>query len=494
MAGARRSKRLAGDAPPEHATPKRVRRANTNTLAEFSKQQSPLRVDTRPKKKPTKLIDPLEASPEPVDVISPLPVDLALPSSPPVVRKSPVEINSSPVRAPKNKTETPLPFDPTVEQLLPHWVSVFITPVIDGTRKVNDTYNRTVNINDVFRPSWHTLNVWLYNKYIKGWAARRSIPKHQEPRISHWIATTGPPKGNYEISRIDDEVSWLDLLTRLRQMYKDGDYNRKNCFKVVVDAIYSTYDREKTPPALPQVKGKGKAQPHTVRSTPLFGSPSLFNGPPIVLTSDPPEEEEYDPNEVPIEKEQAPLPKQLSNRDSSTKQQLHKKASKDKGLRAKAFTRQQLFATHICTEENCQNFRGACYVLRSKRTHHKLMGVELDQWAELIVAGLGDISLKCPPTEWLAEWMEGRNAMTIKGRRPAKTAVPAPPVAPPVAPAYTQYPPPWAYPQYVLPAQAQPVQERPDPPRFERESQPPPPSSPIREHRDATTGSADIIT
>jgi hypothetical protein len=80
------------------------------------------------------------------------------------------------------------------------------------------------------------------------------------------------------------------------------------------------------------------------------------------------------------------------------------------------------------------------------------MGIKLDQWAELIVAGLGDISLKYPPTEWLTEWMEGRNAITIKDRRPAKTAVPAPPVAPPVTPAYTQYPPPWAYPQYVLPA------------------------------------------
>jgi hypothetical protein len=118
MARACRSKRLARDAPPEHATPKRVRRANTNTLAEFSKQQSPLRVDTRLKKKPTKLIDPLEASPKPVDVISPLPIDLALPSSPPIVRKSLVEINSSLVRAPKNKTETPLPFDLTIEQLL----------------------------------------------------------------------------------------------------------------------------------------------------------------------------------------------------------------------------------------------------------------------------------------------------------------------------------------------------------------------------------------
>jgi hypothetical protein len=120
MARACRSKRLAKDAPPKHATPKRVRRANTNTLTEFSKQQSLLRVDTRPKKKPTKLIDPLEASLKLIDVISPLPVDLALPSSPLVIRKSLIKINSLLVRALKNKTEIPLLFDPTIEQLLLH--------------------------------------------------------------------------------------------------------------------------------------------------------------------------------------------------------------------------------------------------------------------------------------------------------------------------------------------------------------------------------------
>jgi hypothetical protein len=95
-------------------------------------------------------------------------------------------------------------------------------------------------------------------------------------------------------------------------MYKDGDSNRKNCFKVIIDAIYSSYDREKTPLTLPQVKGKGKAQPYTVRSTPLFGSPSLFNGPPIILTSDPLEEVFYDLDSVLIEKEQAQLPMELS--------------------------------------------------------------------------------------------------------------------------------------------------------------------------------------
>ena len=85
MAGSRRSKRLAKDAPSDHATPKRVQRANANTLAEFSKQQSPLRVDTRLKKKPTKPIDPPKASQELVEVINPLLVNLALPSSPPIL-------------------------------------------------------------------------------------------------------------------------------------------------------------------------------------------------------------------------------------------------------------------------------------------------------------------------------------------------------------------------------------------------------------------------
>jgi hypothetical protein len=115
MAGVRRSKHLAGDAPPEHAIPKHVRRVNTNTLAEFSKHQSLLRVDTRSKKKSTKSIDPPEASPESIDIIIPLPVDLALPSSPPVLRISPVEITSLLVRVLKNKTEIFLLFNPIVK-------------------------------------------------------------------------------------------------------------------------------------------------------------------------------------------------------------------------------------------------------------------------------------------------------------------------------------------------------------------------------------------
>ena len=42
-------------------------------------------------------------------------------------------------------------------------------------------------------------------------------------------------------------------------MYKDKDTNRKNYFKVIINIIYSSFDYEKTPLTLPQVKGKGKA-------------------------------------------------------------------------------------------------------------------------------------------------------------------------------------------------------------------------------------------
>jgi hypothetical protein len=90
-------------------------------------------------------------------------------------------------------------------------------------------------------------------------------------------------------------------------MYKDRDINWKNCFKVIINVIYFNFNQEKTPLTLPQVKGKGKAQPYTIRLTLLFNSLSLFNNPLIILTSDLLEEEEYDSNEVSIEKEQALL-------------------------------------------------------------------------------------------------------------------------------------------------------------------------------------------
>jgi hypothetical protein len=64
------------------------------------------------------------------------------------------------------------------------------------------------------------------------------------------------------------------------------------------------------------------------------------------------------------------------------------------------------------------------------------MGIKLNKWAKLIVASLGNISLKCPPLKWIAEWIEGRNEIKIKGHRAAKITVPTPLVTPLIALTY----------------------------------------------------------
>ena len=55
----------------------------------------------------------------------------------------------------------------------------------------------------------------------------------------------------------------------------------------------------------------------------------------------------------------------------------------------------------------------------------------------MIVTSLDDINLKCPLIEWLAEWIEERNEMKIKGHRLVKITVLAPPITPLIALVYT---------------------------------------------------------
>ncbi len=127
-----------------------MRRVNANTLAEFTKQQVPLRRDKCAKKKAIKLIEPPEASLEPIEALTSSPVELALQSSPLVAKEPPLVINSLPVRALKNLTIIPLLFDPIVEGVFAHYILIFITPIINSNYKINNTFNRSLNINNVF--------------------------------------------------------------------------------------------------------------------------------------------------------------------------------------------------------------------------------------------------------------------------------------------------------------------------------------------------------
>jgi hypothetical protein len=150
MARGYRSKRLARDAPSDDALPKRVQRVNANTLAEFTKQQVPLRRDKRARKKATKPIEPLKASLELIEALTSSLVESALRSSPLVVQEPPVIINSLLVRALKNITITLLLFNLIIESKLVYYILIFIILIINSNYKINNTFNYNININNVF--------------------------------------------------------------------------------------------------------------------------------------------------------------------------------------------------------------------------------------------------------------------------------------------------------------------------------------------------------
>jgi hypothetical protein len=60
-------------------------------------------------------------------------------------------INSLFVRVSKITIITPLLFDLIIEGILLHYISIFITLIIDSNCKNNDTFNHIININNMFR-------------------------------------------------------------------------------------------------------------------------------------------------------------------------------------------------------------------------------------------------------------------------------------------------------------------------------------------------------
>jgi hypothetical protein len=78
---------------------------------------------------------------------------------------------------------------------------------------------------------------------------------------------------------VDDDDAWFSLLTRLHQMDKNGDKERKLSYQLYVDITFNCFDREKTPPLDSKVKAKSKSKPHSVRVTRL-------DSPLIELSSD----------------------------------------------------------------------------------------------------------------------------------------------------------------------------------------------------------------
>jgi hypothetical protein len=141
---------------------------------------------------------------------------------------------------------------------------------------------------------------------------------------------------------VDDDDAWFSLLTRLRQIEKNRDKERKLSYQLYVDATFNCFDREKTPPNLKD-KAKSKAKLYNVRATRLES--------PIKLLNDQEIKDIYQDDDDDLEASQ----NTKKTRDSITKRQLCKKASRVKSFLAQEYIRQQIFARHFCINGDYKN-------------------------------------------------------------------------------------------------------------------------------------------
>ena len=163
MPGGRVSKRLQGQPPSAENSAKRTRRLNKNTLDAFQQTQAPLRQDKRPKKRPVQA----RVSPEPT-IQQADPVDTPIPIVGTPVRDIPTSpfAFSSPVKSTKTRGPVRVKFDPTVEQSTCHIVTIYFTAIIDSIRK-DQTFTKTININNLDRELLSNLRTFPFLKYVK---------------------------------------------------------------------------------------------------------------------------------------------------------------------------------------------------------------------------------------------------------------------------------------------------------------------------------------
>src|SRR5882757_5880363 len=179
MPPARSSKRLQGRAPPPEKSPKRARRPNKNSLAEFYISQSIVPQRKIPKKQAEAPID----IPEPDITNSPVPgTPITIPSNPVVLQSIP--LNYTPLLRHTRKAiqPPPPPFDPSIKQEVPYNISIFITPVIDNIRKER-IFSKTIDINSTIRNDFNNLRAFLYTKYIKEFETIRNLRIYEKPKL-----------------------------------------------------------------------------------------------------------------------------------------------------------------------------------------------------------------------------------------------------------------------------------------------------------------------
>jgi hypothetical protein len=195
MLSGRRSKRLAGDPPGAKPSTKRRTKPNTHTLAEFSKEQRPIR-PALPRKRSSRKGSTSIASMPSRETTQARSIEISSTLALTFRSSSPV-LDSSPVRPRKKATPIgpPSPFDPTVRGKDPHHVQIYITPVIDRVRKDKNSFLRHININDILYPTLKELQGYVYEKYVNRYAELRQLKPAERLVLSRWKVVIRNPRG-----------------------------------------------------------------------------------------------------------------------------------------------------------------------------------------------------------------------------------------------------------------------------------------------------------
>ena len=174
MPSNRHSKRLAGAPPSEEQSAKRARKPNGQILSQFSKTQQPIVRASKPKKRAKKSSKPKTTAPE-----KEIPIELSSTPAGPIPSSLPIKVEI-PTRPPRAKAPPLILFDPSNKGKNPHYVSLYIMPVINNLKK--DIIFRNININDFFRPKLDSLVIYIYIKVIKPWEKYRRLKASEKPR------------------------------------------------------------------------------------------------------------------------------------------------------------------------------------------------------------------------------------------------------------------------------------------------------------------------
>jgi hypothetical protein len=291
---------------------------------------------------------------------------------------------------------------------------------MDGKRA--ESLIKSINISDTVFGDMDLggLQRYIYTEFVEEWERRRALEGGNRPVRQPWKVTIGNPKGQHQIYRVRDDAGWEAVHVQLRMKKHIGQ--KKICSSILIDAPYETFQRDSSPPVESRKSTKSsKARPHTKQTVNLISSD--------IESSDDTDDTSESESDGDLGSKNG---KKKGARDSRTRKQLKDKRARDKSASSKDRIASQINAIHTCLEQDCPNFRGICYKLKSAKSHHEVSIAEQNKWADCILAEVKGVDLETPPAKWIASYIEGYSLQARKKSGKRKTGQTLREVAPKV--------------------------------------------------------------